>query len=74
MLGQLLLLAISSSLSQLSLPSHSSEHPKGRCSHQFWTLLAVRPVRMKTQSQSTCMALWLNANEATLWCLLGFQI
>ena len=29
---------------------------------------------MKTQRQSPRLALWLCAVEATLWCLLGFQV
>ena len=29
---------------------------------------------MKTQCQSTCLALWLSPEEATLWCQLGSQV
>ena len=45
------------------------------CGQQFLTLLAARPATMKTQCQSTsCSALWLSAEEATLCSQLGFQV
>ena len=77
MLGQLLSLAVSSSISQLWLPAH----PKRRwswlwevCSQQCLTLLVARPATMKTQRQSPRLALWLSAMQATRWCRLGFQV
>ena len=80
MLGQLLSIAVSSSLSQLWLPASTSSHPKRwlSCiwqgsSQQCRTRLAARPAT-KTQHQSLRLALLLSAMEATLWCLLGFQV
>ena len=37
------------------------------------TRLAARPAMMKTQSQSACLALWLDAEEASLWQQLCFE-
>ena len=40
----------------------------------YWnTLLAARPAMMKAQRQSTILVLQLDAEEATLQWLLGFE-
>ena len=79
--GQLLSLAVSTSLSQLWLPARASEHPTRRwsclgqgCSQQCQTRLAARPATKKTQRQSPHLALRLSAMEATRWYRLGFQV
>ena len=51
-------------------------HPFSSCNmdNGYWnTLLAARPAMMKAQRQSTILVLQLDAEEATLQWLLGFE-